>query len=82
MELLTLWNSRDVQHSEVSPIFNEVHATTWNLSSFGAQHTRRSGNVAAHTCARHASNTQGVIWVNDPPNFLLQQLNADCNQSV
>jgi hypothetical protein len=55
---------------------------TWNLSSFGAQHTRRSGNVAAHTCARHASNTQGVIWMNDPPNFLLQQLNADCNQSV
>jgi hypothetical protein len=34
MELLALWNCRDVQRSEVSPILNEVHAMTQNLSSF------------------------------------------------
>jgi hypothetical protein len=34
MELLALWNCRDVQRSEVSPILNEVYAMTRNLSSF------------------------------------------------
>jgi hypothetical protein len=81
MERIALWRSRDEQRSEITPILKEIQAMTTGLSTFITTHTRRTGNSAAHTCARHASSIQTVVWENNPPSFLLRQLCTDCNHN-
>jgi hypothetical protein len=52
-----------------------------DISLFTTLHTRRTGNMVAHICAKHASSIQDVVWENNPPSFLLKQLIADCNHN-
>jgi hypothetical protein len=81
MEMIALWRSRDEQRWEITPILKEIQAMTTSLSSFTTLHIRRTGNVAAHICARHASSIHVAVWENNPPSFLLRQLNDYCNHN-
>jgi hypothetical protein len=81
MEMIALWKSRDEQRLEITPILKEIQIMTMGISLFTTVHPRRMGNIAAHICARHASSIQDVVWENNPPSFLLRQLNADCNHN-
>ena len=49
--------------------------------SFYVVHARRSANKAAHVCASYAEHNTFDVWANDPPSFLLQILQDDCNHS-
>jgi hypothetical protein len=77
MELVNLWNKREVQRSEFTPLFHEVQEVA--SSSFCVVYTKRSANRVAHACAKFAFSSAFDVWANDPPSFLLQALQDDCN---
>jgi hypothetical protein len=81
MELITLWRSREEQRLEITPILKEIHTMIAGISSFTTLHTRRTGNMVAHICAKYASSIQDIVWENNPPSFLLKQVMADCNHN-
>jgi ribonuclease HI len=81
LELITLWRSREEQRSEITPILREIQTMIAGILSFKTLHTRRTGNMVAHICAKNASSSHDIVWGNNPPSFLLKQLRADCNHN-
>ena len=78
LELVGLWN-KETQRSEFTPIFNDIQEMSSSFSSFNVVHARCSTNKAAHVCASFAEHSAFGVWANDPPSFLLQVLQDDCN---
>ena len=81
LELVGLWNNKETQRSEFTPIFSDIQEMSSSFSSFYVVHARRSANKAAHVCASYAEHSAFDVWANDPPSFLLQILQDDCNHS-
>ena len=80
LELVGLWNNKETQRSEFTPIFSDIQEMSSGFStSFNVLHARRSANKAAHVCASFAEHSAFDVWANAPPSFLLQVLQDDCN---
>ena len=79
LELAGLWNNKDTQRSQFTPIFRDIQEMSLSLSSFNVIHARRSANKAAHLCASFAEHREFKVWASAPSTFLLQVLQDDCN---
>jgi ribonuclease HI len=82
LQLVNLWHNRNLQRSELAPIFLNIQELALSFSSFSVVHAKRSANRAAHTCAQFAASCAFDVWANDPPSFILQTLQDDCNHAT
>jgi ribonuclease HI len=82
LQLVSLWNMRRSQRSEVAVLL-EMENLVSSFSSFSFVHVKRSANGAAHHCAKHAAeNRSSGVWFDQPLSFLLSSIQSDCNTSV
>jgi hypothetical protein len=81
--LVRHWLGRKGNRSVISPILAKINSLSSFFNSFSVVFSRRETNQAAHNCARHAC-TQVVSnsWLDDPPEFLAYNIEADCNSDV
>nr|TKW28434.1 hypothetical protein SEVIR_3G319000v2 [Setaria viridis] len=71
LQLVLQWKNRGQQQSEIAVILEEIFVRV-----------RRSANVAAHLCAKHAAPSRpSLLWHDQPPSFLLSSIQSDCNPS-
>jgi ribonuclease HI len=82
LTLTKMWSSGIYLRSEVAPILGEIREISKVFASFSFSFTHRTANVAAHMCARKASEIrQGRSWLAMCPDFLCNCVNKDCNLS-
>ena len=75
--VVKLWNSACFDRADVAPICHEITALGEGFESFALVHARREANIAAHKCAKQATEERKrCIWVNFIPSFL-----RDCIQN-
>lgn len=78
--LVSLWNFRRQQRSEIAVILDEMEVMASSLASFFFVHVKRSASMVAHLCAKHASQSRSIAsWLDDPPSFILSSLQRNCN---
>ena len=83
MVLAKIWSSDNHLRSEVAPILSEIREISKGFICFSLSFAHRTANVAAHLCARKASEIrQGRSWLSVKPDFLCNCLNNDCNFDV
>ena len=75
LQLVSLWNSRRQQLSEIAVILQDIEEMVQPLTSFCFAHVTRSANNVAHLCAKQASQSRpSLLWQDHPPSFLLSSL--------
>ncbi|XXG66509.1 hypothetical protein AAC387_Pa06g0064 [Persea americana] len=66
---------------DLSPIGHPIEEVEDRLRSFQSaniSHTKREGNIVAHLLATSpAEGDSPVYWIEDPPSFIIDQLNVD-----
>ncbi|KAL6616221.1 hypothetical protein ACP70R_038491 [Stipagrostis hirtigluma subsp. patula] len=78
--LVDLWCAKNGQRSEIATILSDIQELSNSFSSFSLNFVKRSANWAAHGCAQFAVRHRvNHVWVSQPPDFLLQCLQDDCN---
>ncbi|XXG83623.1 hypothetical protein AAC387_Pa10g1336 [Persea americana] len=59
-------------------LIEEVNDRLRYFQSTKISHTEREGNIVAHLIARSAAEGDSpVYWIEDPPSFIMDQLNVD-----
>ena len=66
LELAGLWNKRETQRSQFTPILRDIQELSSSFSSFNVIHARRSANKAAHLCASFAEHSEFEVWASAP----------------
>jgi hypothetical protein len=66
LEIVSLWNMRATQRSEITPVLRDIQELSASFSSFYVVHARRTSNNAAHVCAKVAASIEFDVWANDP----------------
>ena len=78
LEIVNLWNTRYNSLFVVAPLLLEIRELVSSFSSFVIQYERRSANVLAHLCTKHACTLLATeSWTRYRPSFLLTSLMAD-----
>jgi hypothetical protein len=57
LELVSPWQIRRNQRSEIAATFDDVQQLVSVFTSFEIRHVNRLTNYAAHICAQHASSS-------------------------
>jgi ribonuclease HI len=80
MELVRLWQSREMQRSVITPVLKEMQDLSLDFSEFSLVFASRLCNRVAHEIARQASGMPEMVeWHDDPPSSIQGLLDADCN---
>ena len=66
LELAGLWNKRETQRSQFTPILRDIQELSSSFSSFNVIHARRSANKEAHLCASFAEHSEFEVWASAP----------------
>jgi ribonuclease HI len=82
LQLVSLWNSRLQQYSEIAVILEDIAEMISPLPSFCFSHVKRLANHVAHLCVKQLSHTSSSFLWFQQPRFLLHSLESDCNISV
>jgi len=63
LELINLWQKRNVQRSAIGPVLEEINALSLAFHSFSFSYVNRSSNKIAHVLAKQVSKTHRTeMW--------------------
>jgi hypothetical protein len=60
-------------------IYEECSFLCRNFTKTQFSHCPREANMAAHELARHAWGIESIVWLDDPPDFILSVLAEDAS---
>jgi ribonuclease HI len=60
-------------------IYEECSFLCRNFTETQFSHCPREANMAAHELARHSGGTESIVWLDDPPDFILSVLADDAS---
>jgi ribonuclease HI len=60
-------------------IYEECSFLCRNFTEAHFSHCPREANMAAHELARHSGGTELIVWLDDPPDFILSVLAQDAS---
>jgi hypothetical protein len=58
-----MWQFRSTNRSEIKPILCDIESRSLDFFSFSLAHVYREANLAAHTCAKEASDFKQKLWI-------------------
>lgn len=81
-EVLKMMDDPGGGKSEIACICQEIKELSGFFASIKFSFVRRLANMAAHLCARKASEVRSrCVWINFTPSWLTDTLAKDCNHS-
>ncbi|KAF8677957.1 hypothetical protein HU200_046314 [Digitaria exilis] len=79
LELVNLWNLKDVQRSILALILREMHELSMQFDDFVFSHTCQVCNRVTHKVAKQPTGDPGVVvWYSEPPPSIQHLLESDC----
>jgi ribonuclease HI len=77
MEVVENMNNGAISHGVAAAVFDECYHMACDFIKISFEHVPREPNVVAHDLAREAKLSPPSVWMDDPPDFILQSLIND-----